>query len=122
MPREAIAADLGGRRIDWPVMLEMKKRWQVSIAALLYRARDLELLTPTAYESAIKQMSRRGWRRQEPGDLGQPEMPALLREAVKLLGEAGIALDHLAAELHLGSGYVAALIGQQEPERPVVTV
>jgi hypothetical protein len=73
----------------------------MSLAALLYRARDLELITPTAYESAVKYMSRAGWRRDEPGALGPPERPRLLRRAVELLDESGITLKDLADESHL---------------------
>lgn len=54
----------------------------MSLGALLYRARELELITPTNYESAVKYMSKRGWRVREPGSSGPPEEPKLLGDAI----------------------------------------
>src|SRR5262249_53779762 len=71
-----------GRRLDWPALLAMKTRWGMSLGALLYRARELNLLSPTGYESAVKYMSKRGWRSREPGPSLPPEEPKLLRDAV----------------------------------------
>lgn len=83
------------RRLDWPKLLGLKTRWGLSLGALLYRARDLTLLSPTAYESAVKYMSKRGWRSREPGQTGPPEEPKLLRDALGLMVEEGIDLDGL---------------------------
>lgn len=63
---------------DWPALFELKRHWQVSLAALLMRARTLERMTEATYLSAIKTASARGWRRMEPVPLGQPEQPARL--------------------------------------------
>lgn len=63
---------------DWPALFELKRHWQVSLAALLMRARTLERMTEGTYLSAIKTASARGWRRIEPVPLGQPEQPAKL--------------------------------------------
>ena len=40
MPAEDIVMELP-RRVDWPVLFELKRRWQVSLAALLMRAKTL---------------------------------------------------------------------------------
>ncbi len=63
---------------DWPVLFELKRHWQVSLAALLMRARTLGRMTEGTYLSAMKTASARGWRRIEPVPLGQPEQPARL--------------------------------------------
>ena len=60
-----------------------------------------QLITPTAYESAIKYSSRWGWRRDEPGDLGPPERPQLLARAVEALEAIGIDRQQLADEAHI---------------------
>ena len=60
---------------DWPALFELKRYWQVSLAALLMRAKALERMTEGTYLSAIKTASARGWRRLEPVPLGQPEQP-----------------------------------------------
>lgn len=101
LPSEQLIAEWMPGRISWAYLLTLKQRWQVSLAALLYRARDLELITRTAYESAIKYSSRRGWRKDEPGDLGPPERPQLLTRAVQALETAGVDLQQLADETHI---------------------
>lgn len=62
-------------RADWPALFDLKRRWQVSLAALLMRARTLGRLSPEAYLTAVKAASARGWRRAEPVPLGRPEPP-----------------------------------------------
>jgi Zn-dependent peptidase ImmA (M78 family)/transcriptional regulator with XRE-family HTH domain len=87
-----------GRRIDWPKLVALKSRWGMSMGALLYRARELGLITPTNYESGVKYMSRRGWRVREPGPANTPEEPKLLGDAIRLMGKNGVDLGHLLDE------------------------
>jgi Zn-dependent peptidase ImmA (M78 family) len=88
-------------RIDWRRLQALRHRWGMSMAALLYRAKELELVSPTAYTNAVKYMSRNGWRVREPGPARPPEEPALLGEAIALLAEHGVRFDQLAAEAQL---------------------
>lgn len=66
--------------VDWPALFALKQTWQVSLAALLMRAKTLGRLTPEQYLTAIKAASARGWRRSEPVPLGAPEQPQLLAQ------------------------------------------
>lgn len=77
MPAADIYAELPSRS-DWPTFFELKKKWQVSLAALLMRARTLGRMPEGQYLSAVKEASARGWRRVEPLPLGLPEQPQLL--------------------------------------------
>ena len=77
---------------------------------------------PPAYESAMKQMSRRGWRTQEPGHLGPPEQPRLLRQATDLLEESGTSVEEIAGRMGLPVERVEELLGPPSSEHPVVTV
>jgi len=61
--------------VDWTKLFELKRHWQVSLAALLMRARTLNRMTESTYLTAIKASSARGWRRLEPVPLGLPEQP-----------------------------------------------
>lgn len=83
MPAAEIMDELPARA-DWAKFFALKQRWHVSIAALLMRARDLGVMSPSAYTTAMKGMSARGWRRSEPIPLGQPEGPTLTTELLKL--------------------------------------
>lgn len=76
MPAADIRAELPARA-DWAALFALKQRWHVSIAALLMRAKDLEVMSPGAYTTAMKGLSARGWRRTEPIPLGSPEFPEI---------------------------------------------
>lgn len=93
MPRAEIVAQLPERG-DWPVLFQLKEHWQVSLAALLMRARTLGVMSEGNYLTAIKAASARGWRRVEPVPLGAPEDPTRLRAIVE--GDQG---DHIRAIL-----------------------
>lgn len=64
--------------VDWPALFHLKQHWQVSLAALLMRARTLGRMSGSVYLTAIKAASARGWRRVEPVPLGLPEKPTRL--------------------------------------------
>ena len=64
--------------VDWPRLFALKQQWQVSLAALLMRARTLGRMNERTYLTAVKTLSARGWRRREPVPLGAPEQPDLL--------------------------------------------
>jgi Zn-dependent peptidase ImmA (M78 family) len=66
--------------VDWPKLFELKRHWQVSLAAILMRARTLGRMNENTYLTAIKAASARGWRRIEPVPLGRPEQPKRLLE------------------------------------------
>jgi len=76
MPDADIVDELPSRA-DWPALFELKRKWQVSLAALLMRARRLDIMTEAAYLAAVKETSARGWRRVEPIPLGGCELPSI---------------------------------------------
>jgi Zn-dependent peptidase ImmA (M78 family)/DNA-binding XRE family transcriptional regulator len=78
MPKADILHELPDRA-DWPTLFELKQKWQVSLAALLMRARTLERMSESNYLTAVKAASARGWRRIEPVPLGSPEHPTCLK-------------------------------------------
>jgi Zn-dependent peptidase ImmA (M78 family) len=82
MPRQDIADQLP-RHGDWNRLFSLKRHWQVSLAALLMRARVLGSISENDYVAAIKAASARGWRRIEPVPLGQPEQPKLLQALIR---------------------------------------
>ncbi len=82
MPEEDIRDELP-TRADWPLLFELKQKWQVSLAALLMRARTLGRMSENNYLTAVKAASARGWRRVEPVPLGKPEQPVRLEYLLK---------------------------------------
>jgi Zn-dependent peptidase ImmA (M78 family)/DNA-binding XRE family transcriptional regulator len=123
VPSDALRDEWPGRRIDWNQLQRLRARWGISIAALLYRAKELEIVSATAYTNAMKYMSSRGWRRREPGPERAPEQPALLAKALELLDTNGTTLETLleagnlpaASELRAQLGLVASV-------KPTVTI
>jgi Zn-dependent peptidase ImmA (M78 family)/transcriptional regulator with XRE-family HTH domain len=77
MPADEIRDQLP-TSVDWPRLFELKRQWQVSLAALLMRARTLNRMSESTYLTAIKAASARGWRRVEPVPLSRPEQPTRL--------------------------------------------
>lgn len=119
MPAEDITVELPATA-DWRRFLDLKAEWKVSIAALLKRAQTLNKMSDHTYTNAMKVMSMRGWRRQEPGDdaLGPPEAPVLLEAALARLQEMGISLKDLANEAALPLDDVVALMAESADHRP----
>ncbi len=75
---EAIDAPVTLRRLAWA-----KSKWGVSISALIRRSYDLRIIDTLRYQSLMKQLSARGWRKKEPVDV-PVEQPALLPELLRL--------------------------------------
>jgi Zn-dependent peptidase ImmA (M78 family)/DNA-binding XRE family transcriptional regulator len=83
MPRADILAALGRARITLDELVAFRRRWRVSVQALMRRAQDLELITSDQYVRLYKQLSRRGWRKSEPVEI-PVERPTILTEALNV--------------------------------------
>jgi Zn-dependent peptidase ImmA (M78 family)/transcriptional regulator with XRE-family HTH domain len=95
MPAEEVA-DLLPATARWQQLAELKQRWGVSMAALLYRARTLGVMRETTYRNAMSAMTARGWRQREPGPHPPLEQPTMLTKATELLAGTGLDRDRLA--------------------------
>jgi Zn-dependent peptidase ImmA (M78 family)/transcriptional regulator with XRE-family HTH domain len=89
LPKEAFRYDfdcLGQRGRGLERFVAMKQKWHVSIEALLYRARELDLITTTQYQSLYRLLHKKGWYHNEPCDDTIPFVsPVMLKSAVSLL-------------------------------------
>lgn len=120
---EELPSRLDGRA--WARLAEMKRVWGISIAALLYRARELGKLSPDTYRSGMKYMSMRGWRTTEPGDreLGPPEASALIYRALLTVTESTReTTEELITAAHLPLDDVLNLISASTDRRLRVTL
>jgi Zn-dependent peptidase ImmA (M78 family)/transcriptional regulator with XRE-family HTH domain len=79
MPAREIRGDLVN--LDLAKAAALKQHWKVSMAALIYRARDLEVIPDWRAKSMFVELGRLGWRINEPGDV-PIEAPSLAREIV----------------------------------------
>ena len=65
---------------------QLKKKWKVSIAAMIRRAEKLNIITKEEYQALIRIMQRRGQRKEEPlDDVLITAAPALLKASVMML-------------------------------------
>lgn len=68
-----------------------KLRWGLSIAAMIFRSEDLDLITEQEAESLRRAYGRKRWRTFEPfDDEIQIEHPELLKDAFEMLVSAGV--------------------------------
>lgn len=117
MPREEIAAELP-RRLDWARLFQAKRRWGVSLKALVYRAHKLGVLGESAYRAGMVTLAR--WGDPEPGDLGPRETPVLLTKAIEMLAETGVDLEMIAKDTGLAADTVQEIICAAGGARPRV--
>ncbi|MDA8438622.1 MAG: XRE family transcriptional regulator [Propionibacterium sp.] len=118
MPADDIRAELPGT-LDWVRFIELKQRWMVSIASLMRRARDLGVMPEATYGQGVRTISARGWRTDEPADLGAPESPRLLAEAVRT---AGVSAVELADETGWPVDLVAPVLASSGDRRKQLTI
>lgn len=83
MPAHHIRDELPAK-VDWPRLLQLKQRWGVSLAALLRRGRDLDVIAEATYVQGVRVMSSRGWNVDEPGTVLAAESPTMLSSSVSL--------------------------------------
>jgi Zn-dependent peptidase ImmA (M78 family) len=89
-------------RVNWAELFEMKKRWGVSLQALLRRAFDLKIIGAVQYRNANVYISRNGWRTDEPGEEEIAiESPEIIPTGLELLKLQGIYPVDIAHELHI---------------------
>lgn len=118
LPRVSIMAELPPSP-SLARLLELKHRWRVSVQVLLRRGFDLGLYSEAAYRRAYQQIGRRGWRTEEPGDVGPPEQPRLVKRAVDML-VSRYGDDFLAGRMRLPAADLAALMSMLTDDKPEV--
>ncbi len=113
-PRRAFVAEFPRRTpLDWDALYALKKRWKVSMAAIVHRAQDLGLLDPAQSKRAYMYLSKTGQRKKERGDEDIPvEKPELLETALrKYEGLTNRSLSELAEDLGFKPLFLRRLAG-----------
>lgn len=82
-PAEAVLREVGEKRsfVQPQELLLIKRRFGLSIQALLYRLRDLDVITESYYKQWCIDINRLGWRKEEPLEM-PPEEPHWLRQSI----------------------------------------
>ena len=86
LPEDEFRKDVSPYATNLADYTELKKTWKVSIAAMIRRAKDLDIITADDYSRLMRNMQKQGIRKIEPLDdeLVTAE-PSLLRQAIKIL-------------------------------------
>ncbi|MBL7491519.1 ImmA/IrrE family metallo-endopeptidase [Frankia sp. AgB1.9] len=120
-PRESILPELPARA-DLHRLSQLRSAWGVSVKSLVYRCRELGLLSDSSASRAYQRLhSLEG----QPGFAAEPpagypgELPALLSQAFDLACDHGLTITELARELAWTVPRVRQMLGI-EMQRPVL--
>jgi Zn-dependent peptidase ImmA (M78 family) len=103
-PASAVMKELGEhrQRILIEELMALKRKYGLSIQAWLFRARDLGIIDERRFAGLYREMSFRGWRKEEPEPYQGDENPMRLRQmALRALAE-GIISEREARKLDPG--------------------
>jgi hypothetical protein len=102
-----------GSRLSWARLADLKRRWGVSKAALLYRGKQLGIFSETQYVSGVVHLKRHGEAiREAEDDSIEQESPEVLTEGLTVLqSHFGVSRQRLAEELKISSSLLDSLIG-----------
>lgn len=102
-----------GSRLDWAGMKEFKMTWGISKAALLYRARQLDLISDDQYRTGAIRLRSNGESNGEFEDkLMELEQPTVVRRSFDvLLQKRQISAEEVAADLRLRLPMLRDLVG-----------
>ena len=86
LPREEFEQDVRLYSNKLNYYIELKRKWKVSMAAMILRASDIEVINANQYQYLMRQMSSNGWRTQEPLDEYLViKKPKALKQAINML-------------------------------------
>ena len=68
LPRETFGKDVKPYATNVEYYRSLRKKWGVSMQAMMYRARQLNLITANQFQYMMRTVSAKGWRQREPGD------------------------------------------------------
>jgi Zn-dependent peptidase ImmA (M78 family)/transcriptional regulator with XRE-family HTH domain len=108
MPRSSVLAN-APKLATIDVLMQKKKIWNVSIMALARRLHDLNVLSDWHYHVLCKQMSIRGFRKQEP-DGSRRETSQILEKVMTALRADGITKDLIATDLGISPREIDELV------------
>ncbi len=111
-------------------LISGKKRWRVSVTALARTAYEAGVISDWHYRELCKQMSQRGYRKNEPNPIEREES-AVWRKVFESLWKDGLSRDHVAKELSLPTDEISALVdgllgeaqnSRQDRSRPTLRI
>lgn len=111
LPDEGFVKDIYS--IDISALLEIKKKWKVSLAAIIMRLEYLNIIDENQKRNMFITLSRKGWRKKEPfDDELEKESSTFFEDAIELLVNNDVLeIDELISEFEIGERRVIDLLG-----------
>lgn len=111
LPRSVFRYEVHSTRLN--SFLPLKKRWRVSVGALIQRCKDLRVIDDSQFVKLRKLMSHYGYIKNEPlDDQIEPEEPSLLRRSIELILSKGVkAATDILADLRLSPNTICVIAG-----------
>lgn len=109
---------LRGSRLNWAAIVDIKRNWRVSKAAILYRGRQLGVFSEDQYRSGVITLRRHGEALQEHEDHEfAPEEPELLKDGIQILAQqCGMPKVAIAHSMLVKPRLLNKLLGEPQPE------
>ncbi|OBK59448.1 hypothetical protein A5656_14575 [Mycobacterium gordonae] len=109
MPRDSVlSAGLFGSNVEQ--VIRAKSKWHVAAMALAHRLNSLGLVTEWGYRSLCVELSKRGFRRSEPGSQLRHESSQILGKVMAALRADGFTTRRVATEIGLPATEFAAYL------------
>lgn len=88
LPKESFLNEVKAYPTDLNYYLHLKKKWNCSAQAMIYRAHQLSAITDNQYQYMMRQVSKKGWRIKEPEDTPYYLNENIFQGAIDILFEA----------------------------------
>ena len=85
LPRETFGRDVAPYATNVEYYRTLRKKWGVSMQAMMYRARQLGLISANQFQYMMRTVSAKGWRMHEPGDTPGKLNSTIFQSAVDVL-------------------------------------
>lgn len=113
LPKEAFTRMVAAYPTNVDYYLSLKKKWKVSMQAMMYRTRQLGLISANQFQYMMRIMSKNGNRIHEPGDKPGKMGDTIFQAALDMLFEGGyLTVDDLLKEF----GRYGIFLSQQDLE------
>lgn len=109
MPRTTLLA-MTPRIPTMSKLIEIKRTWRVSLAALIHRLNRLRLLNDWQYRNLCIEISRSGYRDREIDGIAERETSQVLAKAFAELREQGTTRSDIARALHIPAQELEGLL------------
>ena len=89
LPKDSFEHDVRPYATNVEFYRSLKKKWNVSMQAMMYRARDLEIITGNQYSYMMRMISAKGERLHERGDVPGMLSSTIFQGAIDVLFDGG---------------------------------